>query len=59
MPEPKQRVSIASFVNQIVMSPRQRNASLYSGQLVTLYLGLVNLWRRPSLCLYGTGCLRR
>ncbi len=43
--------SIASLVNQIVMSPRRRNASLYSGQLVTLYLGLVNLWRRVSLCL--------
>jgi hypothetical protein len=37
------------------MSPRWRNASLYSGQLVTLYFGLVNLWRRLSLCLYRTG----
>ena len=42
-----------SSVNQIVMSPRRRNASLYSGQLVTLYLGLglVNLWLRLWLCL--------
>ena len=34
-----------------VKSPRWRKASLYSGQLVTLYFGLVNLWRRFSLCL--------
>ena len=36
------------------MSLRLRKASLYSGQLVTLYFGLVNLWRRFSACLYGT-----
>jgi hypothetical protein len=34
---------IASSVNQTMKSPRRRNAALYAGQLVTLYLGLVNL----------------
>src|SRR5450759_2676557 len=37
------RSSIADLVNQIVMSPRRRKASLYSGQWATLYRSFLNL----------------
>lgn len=48
----------AYSVNQIVMSPRLRNAALYSGKLVTLNLGWVNFWRRFSF-LCKPGCPQR
>jgi hypothetical protein len=45
--------AIASSENHIVKSPRRRRAALYAGQFVTFSRGFSNLWRRPSLCLYG------
>src|SRR5271163_2489149 len=43
----------ASSVNHTVRLPRRTSPASYSGQFVTRYLTLENLWRRPSVNLYG------
>src|SRR5208282_4716419 len=45
----------ASSVNQSVRLPCRTSAASYSGQFVTRYLALGNLWRRLSCNLYGMG----
>ena len=39
----------------MVRPPRRTRAASYSGQFVTRYLALGNLWRRLALNLYGMG----
>jgi hypothetical protein len=43
----------ASAVNHTVRLARRTNAASYSGQFVTRYLALENLWPRLSVNLYG------
>jgi hypothetical protein len=43
----------AASVNHTVTPPRRTSAASYSGQFVTRYLALENLWRWLSVKLYG------
>jgi hypothetical protein len=40
-------------VNHTVRLPRRTSAASCSGQFVTRYRAIENLWRRPSVNLYG------
>ena len=40
-------------MNHTVKLPSRTSAASYSGQFVTRYLALENLWRQPSVNLYG------
>src|SRR5271170_3354369 len=52
---PAEHASLRWTHNHTVRLPRRTSAASYSGQFVTRYLALGNLWRRLSLNLYGIG----
>src|SRR5208283_5143083 len=52
---PAEHASLRWTHNHSVRLPRRTRAASYSGQFVTRYLALGNLWRRLSWNLYGMG----